>query len=112
MSTSRHAHLVYGIAVPRDHHAFDDLYPGEWLHNEHVKHVRSFGDAENSDDVLIGVALASVEDFSRGQDFVEVPSPTPDATALAELTRVIAAIGEYGQVTATNPRLFVCGESL
>jgi hypothetical protein len=113
MSTSRSAYLVYGFRVPRNHAVFGDDYPDEWLEGHRNKAIygdwfalRAFGDAECSDDALIGIALVEVDDFSRGQDFAPVTKLEPEPKAKADIARIGALFGPDVAVG-----LFVCGET-
>lgn len=114
MSTSRSAYLVYGFRVPRDPALFGGNYPDEWLEGHRDRRIyadrfalRSFGDPDCSDDVLIGVALVEVDDFSRGQDFAPVTKLEPEPKVKADIARIAALLGPDVSVG-----LFVCGESL
>lgn len=115
MSTSQSACLVYGFRVPRTHALFRDaeLYPDEWLQQHRNRRIyadpfnpRTFGDPDCSDDVLIGVALVEVDDFSRGQDFAPVTTLEPEPAVKADLARIAALFGPDVSVG-----LFVCGET-
>lgn len=111
MSTSHNARLVYGFSVPRDHVAFGADEPYDFIDKVRNRKAyanqydpRDHGDPSLTDEVLIGVAITTVDDFTRSANFARVGSLEPFPATKADINRLAGMFGaEVG--------LFVCGDS-